>query len=84
MEAEAEAAAVAAAAATAAAEAEATTDEAGAEAALPSGVSAAVHDAAVSGGFLPHTGGLYFNSSSELFFDPSSSLYWCVEPEPEP
>ena len=78
--AEAEAVAAAAAAA-AAAEVEASTaatDGAGAEAALPSGVSAAVHDAAVAGGFLPHTGGLYFNSSSELFFDPSSSLYWPV------
>ena len=70
-----------AAAAAAAAEAEASTaaaEAAGAEGGPPAGVSAAVHDAAVAGGFLPHTGGLYFNSSSQLFFDPSSSLYWPV------
>ena len=81
-EAEAEAEATAATAAAAAAEAEASTAAADGtavgEAALPSGVSTAVHEAAVAGGFLPHTGGLYFNSSSELFFDPSSSLYWPV------
>ena len=60
-------------AAAAAAEASAA---AAAEATARGGVSAEVHEAAVAGGFEPHGGGLYFNATSCLFFDPNSSLYW--------